>query len=201
LRDGGGPMINPSASSALTGAFELFLGRREGLTRFDFSVDGFWRSFGAVLYMLPFFAISVAVEHRLRPEDVTIAGPTDAIFLVSRGLDLVLDWIAMPILLAIFAKRLGIARSYASYIVVRNWASVIMAAPQAAIALLAGLGLVPIEFAAVVSLAIVGVMLRYHYQIVGATLGKSVGFRVGLVAADLALSLILSGIFSRLFGA
>ena len=194
-------MIPPSASSALMGALELFLGRREGLHRFDFSVDGFWRSFSAILYMLPFFAISVAVEHRLRPEDVTIAGPTDAMFVVSRGLDLVLDWIAMPILLAIFARRLGIARSYASYVVVRNWASVIMSAPQAAIALLAGLGLVPIEFAAVVSLAIVGVMLRYHYQIIGATLGGSVGFRIALVAADLALSLILSGIFSRLFGA
>lgn len=194
-------MIPPSASSALMGALELFLGRREGLHRFDFSVDGFWRSFSAILYMLPFFAISVAVEHRLRPEDVTIAGPTDAMFVVSRGLDLVLDWIAMPILLAIFARRLGIARSYASYVVVRNWASVIMSAPQALIALLAGLGVVPIEFAAVVSLAIVGVMLRYHYQIVGATLGGSVGFRIALVAADLALSLVLSGIFSRLFGA
>ncbi|WP_336801433.1 hypothetical protein [Kaistia sp. MMO-174] len=194
-------MISPSSSSALTGAFELFLGRREGLQRFDFSVEGFWRSFGAIFFMLPFFAISVAVEHRLRPEDVTVAGPTDAMFIVSRGLDLILDWTAMPVLLAIFARRLNIARSYASYIVVRNWASVIMAAPQAAVALLAGLGLVPIEFAAVVSLAIVGVMLRYHYQIVGATLGKSVGFRVGLVAADLALSLVLSGVFTQLFGA
>lgn len=194
-------MITPSASSALMGALELFLGRREGLQRFDFSVDGFWRSFSAILYMLPFFAISVAVEHRLRPEDVTIAGPTDAMFVVSRGLDLILDWVTMPVLLAVFAKRLGISRNYASYVVVRNWASVIMSAPQALIALLAGLGVVPIEFAAVVSLAIVGVMLRYHYQIVGATLGGSVGFRVALVAADLALSLVLSGIFSRLFGA
>lgn len=194
-------MINPSTSSALIGALEFFLGRREGLRRFDFSVDGFWRSFGAILYMLPFFAISVAVEHRLRPEDVTIAGPTDGIFILSRGLDLLLDWTAMPVLLAIFAKRLGIARRYASYIVVRNWASVIMAAPQALIALLAGLGLVPIEFAAIASLAVIGVMLRYHYQIVGATLGGPPAFRVGLVGADLALSLILSGIFSRLFGA
>jgi len=194
-------MIPPAAASALMGALELFLGRRDGLRRFDFSIDGFWRSFGAILYMLPFFAISVAVEHRLRPPDVTIAGPTDAMFVVSRGLDLILDWTAMPILLAVFARQLGIARTYASYIVVRNWASVIMAAPQAAVALLAGLGLVPIEFAAVVSLAIIGVMLRYHYQIVGATLGKSVGFRVGLVAADFALSLVLSGLFSRLFGA
>jgi hypothetical protein len=106
----------------------------------------------------------------------------------------------MPLLLAAFAKNLGIARTYASYIVVRNWASVVMSAPQALIALLAGIGLLPLDFAAILSLAVIGVMLRYHYQIVGATLGGTPAFRAGLVAADLVLSLVLAGIFSRLFG-
>ncbi|WP_018184815.1 hypothetical protein [Kaistia granuli] len=193
-------MISPQASSALTGALELFLGRREGIQRFDFSLDGFWRSFGAILYVLPFFAISIAVEHRLRPPDVMVTGPSDGLFVLSRLIDLGLDWVMMPLLLAAFARNLGIARTYASYVVVRNWASVVMSAPQALIALLVGLGLIPIEFAAVLSLAVVGVMLRYHYQIVGATLGGTQPFKIGLVGADLVLSLILSGIFTRLFG-
>ncbi|BCP56200.1 membrane protein [Kaistia sp. 32K] len=194
-------MINSQTSGALLGALEFFLGRREGLRRFDFSLDGFWRSFSAILYVLPFFAINIAVEHRLRAPDVMVTGPSDGLFVLSRLLDLGLDWVMMPLLLAAFAKNLGITRTYASYIVVRNWASVVMSAPQALIALLTGLGLIPLEFAAVLSLAVVGVMLRYHYQIVGATLGGSVAFRAGLVGADLALSLILSGIFSNLFGA
>jgi hypothetical protein len=193
-------MISPQASSALTGALELFLGRREGIQRFDFSLNGFWRSFGAILYVLPFFAISIAVEHRLRPPDVMVTGPSDGLFVLSRLIDLGLDWVMMPLILAAFARNLGITRTYASYIVVRNWASVVMSAPQALIALLAGLGLIPIEFAAVLSLAVVGVMLRYHYQIVGATLGGPTPFKIGLVGADLMLSLVLSGIFTRLFG-
>jgi hypothetical protein len=194
-------MISPSASSALTGAVEFFLGRRDGLKRFDFSLDGFWRSFGAILYVLPFFAVSIAVEHRLRPPEMMVAGPSDIVFVLTRLLDLGLDWVMMPLILAAFARNLGIARTYASYIVVRNWASVVMSAPQALIALLAGLGLLPLEFAAILSLAVIGVMLRYHYQIVGATLGGTPAFRVGLVAADFLLSLFLAGIFSRWFGA
>jgi len=193
-------MISPQASSALLGALDLFLGRREGLRRFDFSLDGFWRSFGAILYVLPFFAINVAVEHRLRPPDLMVTGPSDLVFVLSRLLDLGLDWVMMPLLLAAFARNLGIARTYASYIVVRNWASVVMSAPQALIALLAGLGFLPLDFAAILSLAVIGVMLRYHYQIVGATLGGTPAFRAGLVAADLVLSLVLAGVFSRLFG-
>jgi hypothetical protein len=193
-------MISPQASSALLGALDLFLGRREGLKRFDFSLDGFWRSFGAILFVLPFFAVNVAVEHRLRPPDLMVTGPSDLVFVLSRLLDLGLDWVMMPLLLAAFARNLGIARTYASYIVVRNWASVVMSAPQALIALLAGLGLLPLEFAAILSLAVIGVMLRYHYQIVGATLGGTPTFRAGLVAADLVLSLVLAGVFSRLFG-
>lgn len=193
-------MISPQARSALIGALELFLGRREGIQRFDFSLDGFWRSFGAILYVLPFFAVSIAVEHRLRPPDVMVTGPSDGLFVVSRLIDLGLDWVMMPLLLAAFARNLGIARTYASYVVVRNWAAVVMSAPQALIALLVGLGLIPIEFAAVLSLAVVGVMLRYHYQIVGATLGGTPPFKIGLVGVDLVLSLVLSGVFSRLLG-
>jgi hypothetical protein len=193
-------MISAPSASALTGALEFFLGRREGLKRFDFSLGGFWRSFSAILFVLPFFAINVAVEHRLRPPDLMVTGPSDVVFVLSRLLDLGLDWIMMPLLLAAFARNLGIARSYSSYIVVRNWASVVMSAPQALIALLAGLGLLPLDFAAILSLAVIGVMLRYHYQIVGATLGGSPGFRGAIVAADLMLSLFLAGIFSRLFG-
>jgi hypothetical protein len=193
-------MISPSASSALTGALEFFLGRRDGLKRFDFSLDGFWRSFGAILFVLPFFAINVAVEHRLQAPDQMVTGPTDFVFVLSRLLDLGLDWVMMPLLLAAFAKNLGIARSYASYIVVRNWAAVVMSAPQALIALLAGIGLLPLDFAAILSLAVIGVMLRYHYQIVGATLGGTPAFRAGLVAADFVLSLVLAGVFHRLFG-
>jgi len=193
-------MISPQASSALLGALDLFLGRREGLRRFDFSLDGFWRSFGAILYVLPFFAINVAVEHRLRPPDLMVTGPSDLVFVLSRLLDLGLDWVMMPLLLAAFARNLGIARTYASYIVVRNWASVVMSAPQALIALLAGLGFLPLDFAAILSLAVIGVMLRYHYQIVGLTLGKTVPFKIALVVFDVALSLVLGKLIDGLFG-
>ncbi|MCX5496343.1 hypothetical protein OSH11_16670 [Kaistia dalseonensis] len=193
-------MIHPAAANALKGAFELFLGRRDGLKRFDMSVDGFWHSFRAVLYVLPFSAINTAVEHRLLLADSIVQTGSDGAFLAARIVDFALDWITMPLLLALFARQLQITRSYAPYIVVRNWASVIMVIPQSLIALMIGTGVLSLEIGSVLSLGIVGVMLRYHYQIVGLTLGKSVPFKLGLVTVDVILSLVLGQVIDRLFG-
>lgn len=193
-------MPNPKTSSAILGAIELFLGRRAGLARFDMSVDGFWESFRAILFVLPFFAINVAVEHRMRLSDAVVDTVPDATFIAARVVDFGLDWVAMPLLLALLGKRLGIARGYAAYIVVRNWAQVIMAAPQALIALLLGVGAISLEISAVISLAVIAVMIRYHYRIIRCTLDKSIGFTIGLVVADMALSLILSEVIDKLFG-
>lgn len=193
-------MIHPAAASALQGAFDLFLGRRGGTKKFDFSVEGFWHSFRAILYVLPFFAINTAVEHRLLLADALGQPVPDNAFIASRIMDFAIDWMAMPVLLAIFAKRLQISRSYAPYVVVRNWASVIMVIPQSLVSLLVGIGFMSLEFGSLISLGLLGVMLRYRYQIVGATLGKTVPFRIALVVFDVALSLILGKLIDGLFG-
>ena len=193
-------MFDPASTGAIRSAFALFLGRRDALPRFDVSVDGFWHSFRAVYYVLPFFAINAAVEHRMMLSDAVVENPSDAAFILARILDFGLDWIAMPVLLAVFAKRLGIGRSFATYVVVRNWALVVMSAPQALVSLLLGFGLLSFEVSAALSLAILAVMIRFHYQIIRTTLAKPVAFSIGLVAADIALSLVLSEVIDRLFG-
>ncbi len=193
-------MFDPASTGAIRSAFALFLGRRDALARFDVSVDGFWHSFRAIFYVLPFFAISAAVEHRMMLSDAVVEAPSDAAFIAARIVDYGLDWVAMPLLLALFARRLGISRSFAPYVVVRNWALVVMAAPQALVSLLLGFGLLSFETSAALSLVVLGVMIRFHYQIIRATLGKPVAFSIGLVAADVALSLVLSEVIDRLFG-
>lgn len=193
-------MLEPAAFSAIRAAFSLFLGRRDALTRFDMSVEGFWHSFRAMLYVLPFFAISVAVEHGRLLSDAVVENASDTAFVAARLSEYGLAWIAMPVLLAVFAGRLGIGRGYASYVIVCNWAMVVTSAPNAAVALLLGFGLVSFETAAALSLAIFAVMIRFHYQIIRWTLAKPFGFSVGLVAADIALSLVLGEVVDRLFG-
>jgi hypothetical protein len=193
-------MIHPAAAQAIQGTLELFLGRRDGMKRFDFSVEGFWQSFRAALYVLPLAAANAAVEHGLLLSEAALPDRSDASFIAARIVDFGLDWITMPILLALFASQLGIGKTFAPYIVLRNWTSILMAAPQTLISLLVGLGVLSLEFGAVLSLAVLGVMLRFHYQIIGLTLGKSVGFKIALVAADVVLSLVLDKAIDRIFG-
>ena len=42
---------------SLTGAWMLFLDRRNAMRYFDVSVDGFWRSFAAIIFVVPAYAL------------------------------------------------------------------------------------------------------------------------------------------------
>ncbi|MCX5516622.1 hypothetical protein C3941_22165 [Kaistia algarum] len=191
-------MLAADTTAALTGAIELFLGRPSGLKRFDLSFEGFWRSFAALLYILPFFAIVVAADW------MTLSQQPDAPALttlaVARLFDVGLDFGAMPVVLALLARRLGIQRSYIGYVIVRNWSTLVIVVPQAVISLLFGLGIVSMEASELMSLVVVGVMLFYQYRIARWTLGWNGTQAAGLVAADLGLSLILLFFVHGLFG-
>lgn len=193
-------MLSVKSRSAIESAFELFIGRRAAVSSFDMSVEGFWHSFRAFFYVLPFFAVNAAVEHGTRLADsITDDAPASA-FIAARLIDYGLDWVMMPILLALFASRLGITRSYVPYIIVRNWSLIVMAAPQALVSLLLGTGIIGFDFAAALSLIILVVMVTFHYRIIRLTMNRSFGFSIGLVAADIVLSLVLSEVIDRLFG-
>ena len=191
-------MFSPRTSSAIAGAVALFLGRREGLGRFDFSFDGFWHSFTAVFYALPLYAFIVAGEWSILAE--TTRPPALSVLIAARLIDIAVDFVAMPAVLALLARRLAITRSYAPYITVRNWSSLVMIAPQAAVALLQRLGWISDEVAVFTSLALVAVMLVYQFRIVRWTIGWTPGMAAAFVAADTVLSLVLISLVNGFFG-
>jgi hypothetical protein len=186
---------------SLIGAWRLFLDRSDAMRYFDVSVDGFWRSFYAIVLILPAY-VFIALAERLRiltdslPDDDFDGGA----FLVNKGLSLVLDWVTLPILLALLAGVLGIGRTYAAFIVARNWGAVLAIAPFGVIALLFLLGILGSDFANVASLVILVVVIRFNYLIARRALGVDVGFAVGLVVADFAVSLAVVGATDSLVG-
>ena len=97
------------------GAIELFLGAagRHRSVRL-FSIEGFWHSFRAILYVLPFFAINSwpPTSHAARDRAWAEPVPNGA-FIAARLLEFPIDLLRLPVLLALLAKRLGITRSYA----------------------------------------------------------------------------------------
>ena len=178
---------------SLTGAWHLFLDRSDAMRFFDVSVDGFWRSFGAILLILPAYVLVVLSDRAQIVTDALFSeGFNASSFLANRAILLALNWVALPILLALVAQPLGVSRTYASYVVARNWCAVLTVTPFGLIALLHLAGLLSNEIASVISLAIIVVVIRFDYLIARRALGADVGLAVAVVLADLAIGLAIA---------
>ncbi len=196
-------MTTADFRAGIEAAVALLLGKPGAVGRFDVSLEGFWRSFAAILLVLPSFAIVLMAEwrgqlQRLPPEvvDVPWVG-----YAAERVAALGLDWVALPLVLALLAGRLGLSGRYVAFIVARNWASPVAAALYAVPALLFSTGIIGNDLAVVVSLAVLCVVLHYFYRIARQTLAGPISLAIGVVVLDLLLGLFISETVSRLWPA
>jgi hypothetical protein len=184
---------------SLSAAWDLFLDRPDAMRGFDLSVDGFWRSFAAVLLVVPSYAFAVLAERQMVALDPAAPVQGGLAFVVQNAIGLGIDWVALPLVLAFLARPLGVARHYPEFVVARNWGAVIAAVPFGVIGLLIVLGLLGGELANLLMLASLFIVLRYTYLIARRSLDVGIGFAIGIVVLDFVLSLTialtLDGIF------
>jgi hypothetical protein len=168
------------------GAWALFRGDARGMRAFDQSVEGFWRSFGVILLLLPAIGIITASE-RISLLDQTPFTPEtfpSAAFVWSRLIAQGLGFIATPILLAVFSRPLGLEKRYVPLVVAFNWSELVAAIPVTIPALLHVLGIIGDEATLLLELIAFGIVLRYRFVVARAATGGPTGFCVGLVALD-----------------
>lgn len=186
---------------ALQGGWLLFQTRRDGVQWFDRSIDGFWRSFGVVFLLLPLFVISAFGEKKLLLEETELTADIFPHFtywsaqLTTFGL----DWIVLPIVLALLARPLGISRGYVGFIVVRNWTSLLAAVPYVVSSLLYLLGIVPSGIMVLMSLVSLSMVLWFRFNIVRITLQTGIGLTLGIVVLDVILSLLITELAGRMW--
>jgi len=194
-------MNRDEVQRALTGAWRLFIGKPDALRYFDTSADGFWRSFRAIILVTPLYLLTALAD---RHDLLTDANPADdfsgGAFWAAKLLSLALDWVTLPILLALLADFIGIRRGYPALIVARNWATVLMLIPFAAIALLdlSGIG-TPTTLVLPSLLALIATF-RMSYAIARKTLDVGADVAIGFVALDFLVSLAIVLIADVLFG-
>jgi hypothetical protein len=186
---------------SLTGAWELFLDRPDALRRFDISVRGFWRSFSALLLLAPLYALaSFAEREAILSDPLSAATYDDTLFVLDRAFALVTDWVTLPVILALIAGRIGIARTYPAFIVARNWGAVLSMLPFGLIGLAMGLGWIDGEAAQILSLAGLFLVLRYSYLIARRAMEVPVAFAIAVVIGDFLLSLAIAASVDAVFG-
>ncbi len=192
-------LIDASLHS-IRAAFDLFLGRRAALARFDLTVGGFWTSFLGFLFCLPANFLLKAADNRIGQEaGIPIESVTDGFGL--QLFDMVLDWTVFPLLLALIARPLGFARGFVPFIIVRNWAAVILSALSAVSVLPYLAGLASLDVTLLLNIFCLGVSLQFTYRIVRATLGVPMIMAIGLVVMDLLLSLMIDFVIASLAAA
>ena len=109
----------------LTGAARLMLGKADGLRMLDFSADGFWNSFFAMVVALPALMIGwVGLANELEQMPGAIGGRFS--ILIRIALIDFASWTVPFVLLALVITRTPIADRFARIVVAGNWGSAII---------------------------------------------------------------------------
>jgi hypothetical protein len=112
-----------------------------------------------------------------------------------------IDWVTLPLILALIAGPIGISRQYVPFIVVRNWTSILASMPYLAIALLYLTGIIPSGIMVLLSFTCLIVVLWYRFLIARIALQASVSMAIGIVFLDILLSLVIGELTGRLWAA
>ena len=165
---------------SLRGAAALMGRRRDALAAFDTSLDGFVRSFAAIVWTLPAFVVSLGLARRAAGLDVAGAALfADLRMTVVVGTAHLATFLAVPVAMVFVARALSLGPRYAPFVVATNWISVfgslVLAVPGAL--LLMDLETVPLTFLFTIAFGVI--VLQAQWFAARITLG------IGMVAAAL----------------
>ncbi len=113
-------------SSAVYGAWRLAHFDRRGMAHFDRTIDGFWRSFTAAVFVLPAEVILLAVM--AAQDDAAILQDVATWRLVAIwAISYVIGWVAFPLVMVFISELLERREQYIGFIVASNWSTIIQA--------------------------------------------------------------------------
>jgi hypothetical protein len=176
---------------SLYGAWRLAFLDQSGLAHFNFSIEGFWRSFFAAVLVAPGFAILVAQKLYNRAE-IFDPGWATLVQLIAYGL----SWAAFPLAAVVLTRLLGLSQNYVPLIVSLNWGAVLQVVAFLS-AVLIGLAL-PGVLEGLIMLLVTGGILFYQWFITRSALQTSGGIALMLVLIDLVLNSAINATADRL---
>lgn len=187
--------------AALDGSWLLLRSDSRGMAYFDQSLQGFWRSFQVIFLLIPVFVVSALAEKKLLISENVIfaeAFPENAYWL-AQFLSLGIDWVTLPLLLALLAGPIGISSQYVPFIVARNWTSLLASIPYLLTGFLYLVGIIPAGIMVLLSFTCLIVVLWYRFLVARIALQASASLAIGIVFLDVLLSLVIGELAGRLW--
>jgi hypothetical protein len=105
------------AIQSIVASYAIITGNADAIDRLDLSERGFWRSFLAVIPIMPLYLYAASAA----AEQASNQGGTP---LAWYAVSLIVQWIAWPLIVAVIARSFGWTGRYVRYIVAYNWTSV-----------------------------------------------------------------------------
>jgi len=171
----------PEIASSLRAAARLFILDQEALKGFNRSIEGFWRSFFAVVFGLPYYAVLV-----LWP-----SGDGGGVAAGRLAIAVLLSWTLFPLIVAVLARVQGLGGSYVTYIVANNWASALTPQAYLVLALAYRMGLIGLEFYEMLQLLVFVALLWYAWAVCRVALGAGIVVACGYVILATLLDILL----------
>lgn len=179
--------------ASLKGAMRVIQMDPRALSFFNISNAGFWHSFQAFWIVLIPYLVTM-LSHRevlVAQTGLTVETFPNALFFATKFLGAMAEWVVLPLVLWYLARPLGIEKQFATFIIVRNWMSVIAIWVFFVPVVCYLFHLISIEIMVLSQFTLIGFVMWTGYLVARTTLGKPAFFCVALVAANLGLSLII----------
>jgi branched-subunit amino acid transport protein AzlD len=180
---------------ALVGALRLAKGDRGGLSCFDRSLDGFWRSFRAAVIAYPLYLMllmmRVTIAEWERSGGFYIIGVETIAYVVA--------WVAFPLAMLRVTRWINRSHRFFDFMVPYNWSQL----PQSALFVLVGLQAesqaVSAQPAQVIEIAAAIAVLAYEWFIARVALETTASAAAFVVLVDLVLGVFISHVASSLY--
>ncbi len=178
------------ALSSIIGAFDLLMRDEQGMQKFNLSANGFWRSFGAILIIIPIYLFAASTDWS------AAAGGEPGDFSAIRSLiSLSIQWVVWPVVALYLLRALSVEKFYARYITVFNWTMVVAMIISAVPSIVIATGLAWPQAVVFLSFMLLFITLYFEWYITSKSLGTPMGVTAAIVAADFVVSLAIGTVF------
>lgn len=173
---------------------------RDGFSLLDLSADGFWRSFAAIVYAVPAFAVSWLGYRAAFLRETGSAGDLGTGFFVSLAMIDLINWILPILIVGLISAPLGISRNFGRWVIATNWLSLpiayLMSVPVALTLMVAGLETIGLLF----SLAFFAVAIALFFRITRLCFDNDVSIAVAITIGLVILTFTMTSVLQGTFG-
>jgi hypothetical protein len=165
----------------------------DGLSYFDRSIEGFWRSFRVALLIAPLYAVVI-------PFDLALIKPTVGWphIMMIEILAYVVSWLLYPLVAYEICRRIGREAEYPGYIVVYNWSAILIVTANLLVWLPTAMGITEADTSSNLFRIVYLLFLIYLWFIARVALRIDPFSAIGLAFTSCVLTILLSKIHTLL---